>query len=107
LEELVVCVTALTVLETGEIFEEDVPMRLRYHVRRWGGPGTLLLNAICSEDGRILVVSVLGQQACSARQESELSASAEMFLGGLHNVAVPICFYKTKSNPFTETKRKQ
>ena len=67
LEERVVCVTAPTVLEAGKIFRQEVSTRLGYRARRWGVPGMLLLEAMCSEDGLILVVSVLGQQACSAK----------------------------------------
>ena len=70
LEERLVCITAPTVLEAG-IFREDVSTRLGYRVRRWRVPEMLLLEAMCSEDGLILVVSVLGRQTCAALKPSQ------------------------------------
>jgi hypothetical protein len=39
-----------------------------------------------------------GLQACSTHQESELSGGTEMFLRGLHNVAVQFCLKGTLQN---------
>lgn len=64
LEGCLVCVTAPTRFEAGEIFEEDVETRLGYRMGYWTVPGVtpgMSLEAMCSEDGLVLVVSVLGQ----------------------------------------------
>jgi hypothetical protein len=61
LEGYLACVTAPTRLEAGDIFEEEVETRLGYRMGYWTVPGVMPLEAMCSEDGLILVVSVLGQ----------------------------------------------
>lgn len=69
-ERRLVCITVPTVLEAGDIFWEDVETRLGFRMGRWSVPEDMLLEAMCNEDGLVLVVSVFGQQARSAKTSS-------------------------------------